>query len=810
MAGLEVSSSVGSLEVLNMRTKLLVVIAIIAVSIALGKIFIYRWESTNPVASNQVSTLLSMRPLSAAVKPKKTNKSAVIAPDWFSLSQQLNNGSPGKQAEIIKQLSDLGKQSPYALAIGLKEWMPGVMNLQRYGDAERLAQIAILGKPQDVAIVEVAQRARVEAFIAQGDIAHAVVEVKSLYNVIELSKTQEAVDLFAKATGQHDTANLEAAIHATAVHVVAYNVKIKKLAAQKATGGMGFTQTLALGNLLLLADRPADARKCFESACKLANSQDSDWLPDAVQGLARSIRAQYGSVEQANAMILALRQKQPSADESQLGDARLIGFAAGTVTLARAGEPSLPAAEIRRQQMEDQIPSGAVRIETGFECSTPLEVRQLSPTHFQILLETPGFRDWFLFRVMGAAGKTVRFDLQDPDGNVGKWRTLNPVYACVDRLDTPSAFIFDETRHPTTRSTGFNGALLPETQDQTWHYMEDAWATDVKTLNFTQQFEGNVAYVAMRIPYTPSYNAAYLRNLADKKKIKLVEIGRSSLNKPLLMAEIGGDDRPAGVKPCVLAYSCEHADEPDSGWAAHGMIDFLTGDSSSAKELCNRFTFLIIPMFDPDTAILGEHERIMTSFRVNHFSTESVAYANWFEQWIDAGNRLDVVLDLHNVQSVEDPHIFSPMIEGGIADRAKLIMAMHLKIMAALENAGYTVSPRPRLRGVTPDRLGGWLAVRYGPVFMAYELNSQSPDRHLSLAELTAVGGIFAQGIDGFWESKGHALIANIDSIRQARLNRWAKAPPTTQPANAIEAEAWRSASAMGGRDISAGELIAP
>lgn len=787
-----------------MLTRRLIAFSIFTAILAFAGIFLYRWNSIVWIASPQVSILPAIRPIPPAIPPKKPAKPPVIEPDWPTLSRQLTGGSPYQQMQLVQQLDNLAKHSPYTLSRGLNQWLPALMQLKRYGSVERLAQIAIIGKAQDLAIVEAAQRGRIDAFLAQHDFVHAQREAKSLFNVIDLSETPSALDLFAKAARLPKSADAQAALQATVVHSTAFNAQIEKLDSQEPPE---ITALLQRGNLLLLSDRPIEARSCFESACRLAAGQDSAALRDAVNGLARSFRAQFESAEKANALILALRRRQPADDHAQLGDPALLSVAAAGISLAPVGVvPSLPPAEIAREGAESQTPSNTIRIETGFECSTPLEIHELSPTHFQLLLETPGFRDWFMFRVIGAAGKTVRFDLQDPDGNLGKWRTLDPVYACVDRLNAPSAFAFQSSR--SSNSPAFNGPLLPDTQNQNWHFIPDTWTSDPNTLSFTQRFDANIAYVAMRIPYPPSFNEAYLRDLSVRGKITLLTIGRSSLGKPLLMAEIGAANQPSA--PCILAYACEHADEPDSAWAAHGMIDFLTSDAPAAKDLRRRFTFLILPVFDPDTAVLGEHERIMTTFRVNHFSTESIAYADWFEHWIDAGNRLDVVLDLHNVQSVESPHVFSPLIEGGAADRAQLALALHLRIMESLDAAGYTVSPRPNMRGLSPDRLGGWLAVRFGPLCLAYEFNSQSPDRHLSLAEITAAGATFPQAIAAFWDSRGPALMANVDSIRQARLARLAIAHPTTQPANAIEAEAWRSARAMGGRDIPPGELIVP
>jgi hypothetical protein len=136
-------------------------------------------------------------------------------------------------------------------------------------------------------------------------------------------------------------------------------------------------------------------------------------------------------------------------------------------------------------------------------------------------------------------------------------------------------------------------------------------------------------------------------------------------------------------------------------------------------------------------------------------------------------------------------------------------MAMHNMLVNRLQSADFTVVPRPWSRGLTPDRLGGWLSVAYGPYTLAYEFNSQDAQRHLNLVGLKHIGEIFVQTSAEFLDtSEGQSAMAEVDAHRQRRLDRWAHAP-TTQPAeNAIDAEAAHSAGAQGGRDTAAGELI--
>ena len=63
----------------------------------------------------------------------------------------------------------------------------------------------------------------------------------------------------------------------------------------------------AVGNLYLLADQPQKAEEVFRRIYELSSQAN---LAGAIEGIARSIRAQDGNIARANAYILAERNKQ--------------------------------------------------------------------------------------------------------------------------------------------------------------------------------------------------------------------------------------------------------------------------------------------------------------------------------------------------------------------------------------------------------------------------------------------------------------------------------------------------------------------
>jgi hypothetical protein len=85
------------------------------------------------------------------------------------------------------------------------------------------------------------------------------------------------------------------------------------------------------------------------------------------------------------------------------------------------------------------------------------------------------------------------------------------------------------------------------------------------------------------------------------------------------------------------------------------------------------------------------------------------------------------------------------------------------------------------------------LGHNYGTLSFLYELNSQSSDRHLTVAELRSIGAAFVRCAGSFLSSPdGQTALSEIDARRRDRLSRWAvyKGPP--DPQNAISTEAGR------------------
>lgn len=67
-----------------------------------------------------------------------------------------------------------------------------------------------------------------------------------------------------------------------------------------------------------------------------------------------------------------------------------------------------------------------------------------------------------------------------------------------------------------------------------------------------------------------------------------------------------------------------HPGESNSSWIMHGLINFLIGPSSVARQLRDRCVFYIVPMINPDGVIIGNQRCDFIGYDLNWtFSTAS-------------------------------------------------------------------------------------------------------------------------------------------------------------------------------------------
>lgn len=260
----------------------------------------------------------------AEAKPKSPSEIIV---------EQLRSKDPAIRQAGVEALRELAVRNPREF--GVRPFLDPLLAAGFHEDLQTLALQAILHRPQaDVAAL---QLARVRSLRRQGRHEEALAEAKSYYNVVSLNQTHLAIDLLAECLAserggddprivrrfkQQQVAGAqlpEAQIASDPTSStpagqdlgenILKTIKVDALpyaqAIERLEGKLTFAAQFHRGNLLLLADRPAEAQDCFELAYDLAKDQAQ--LTRAIHGIARAIRAEDGTIARANAYVLSLR-----------------------------------------------------------------------------------------------------------------------------------------------------------------------------------------------------------------------------------------------------------------------------------------------------------------------------------------------------------------------------------------------------------------------------------------------------------------------------------------------------------------------
>jgi hypothetical protein len=441
----------------------------------------------------------------------------------------------------------------------------------------------------------------------------------------------------------------------------------------------------------------------------------------------------------------------------------------------------------------------SIRIVTGFEGSPAAKVRKVSSTHWVIEEKDPTWKrpHFFLFRVEGAAGRTITFEIRDA---MLKWESLNPVYSYTRSLDDLATFTSEPVSSSGKKYDTRSSPKLPDTSGQSWRFIQDVkwqslalskwrlliegnWRALLKdkpvrreTLTFTQKFN-NDAYVCMRYPYTPGYNQRYLDSLTKNPAVRVITVGTSKEGRPLRVVKIGdGGEAEEKRKPCVLIYAREHPDEQDSSWVAQGAIEYLISDAVEASRLRQQFTFFVIPMLDPDGAAIAVYQHdVADSFRAGSETPESVAYSAYFKGWVDKGNPLQLALNLHNLESSEGVHLSPFLIKQKKEHRQDYMVFFNQFVQPLMQAEGFRTGWK-EASGSLASRLASWLQQSYGVLGLLLEANAQEPTRHLTIAELHQIGQFLVLGSAHYLSSQeAGPFLASVDAIRRDQAARWQK-----------------------------------
>jgi hypothetical protein len=270
-------------------------------------------------------------------------------PDPNVISKELSASDPAAIAAGIKDVQSEVQRDPGRAVGDIRgPFLTALTNSKHYAEADQLALLGLVTWPQDVGLDQFFLNVRIQSLLALGKGEQALQAAKSLYNVSTMNDLPQAMLLVAQclnAAHPKDLAWAErfrqeqvagaafdgqivvqangdpnrppelqpapttrpttqpdvgAATVLASIHVddPAYSNAVEHWFGEDYGGLCG------KGNLLLMADRAADAKIVFDRAYALGAPQN---LADASENIARCMKAEDGSIGRANAWILSLR-----------------------------------------------------------------------------------------------------------------------------------------------------------------------------------------------------------------------------------------------------------------------------------------------------------------------------------------------------------------------------------------------------------------------------------------------------------------------------------------------------------------------
>jgi hypothetical protein len=361
----------------------------------------------------------------------------------------------------------------------------------------------------------------------------------------------------------------------------------------------------------------------------------------------------------------------------------------------------------------------ALAVRSDFEGGRVGKVEHLSPDH--VRCEVPGETDqdkrnrqpsWFYFQVDGAAGRELTVDLVGLEGEYN--------YRLHDgsgHRNTKPVFSYD---------------------NRTWTHFENVeWIAKPATLRLRFHAKGDRVWIARIPPYTTRDLDRLLGEFRKHPDLSEEVIGQTVDGRPLRLLTITNRKVATPAKRVIWLMARQHSWEAGTSWVAEGALRFLLSTDERAVRIREAATFKIIPMADPDGVVRGGVRFNKHGYDLNRnwdvvnakLMPEIHAQRKAVFDWVDAGNRIDLFLTLHNTESKD-------YIEGPLSAGGPQVAALGQRFWKLLDqNTAFHSPEGPRDAGATttpgkPGRMTvnqGLFADRKIPAFLMELMVDSSP-----------------------------------------------------------------------------------
>jgi len=257
------------------------------------------------------------------------------------------------------------------------------------------------------------------------------------------------------------------------------------------------------------------------------------------------------------------------------------------------------------EELAEPPPPGVLSFESRFESGNLRRAVYVGNNEYDLMLKvdinTKGNTQWYYFSINGMQPTTQY-----------KFNIINLLKPDSQYNHGMQPLVYSE-RHAADHGVGWHrkGEQICYYQN---HHSRGKKEGNYFTLTFalTFQYENDVVYLAYGYPYTYTKLMRYLGTLEDDPA------NATRLRRKVLCRTLAGnnceivtitsfDSDPEEIKKRrgIFLSARVHPGESNASWVMQGVLDYLLGQTHTAKVLRDNFIFKIVPMLNPDGVVYG-------------------------------------------------------------------------------------------------------------------------------------------------------------------------------------------------------------
>ena len=332
-----------------------------------------------------------------------------------------------------------------------------------------------------------------------------------------------------------------------------------------------------------------------------------------------------------------------------------------------------------------------ISIHTNFEGAALGKIVRVAEAHFRCGVKGESDQDgrnrqanWYYFRVDGAKGQALTLDMVDLPGEYN----YRPNWGAVTGETLP--WYSEDNRH--------------------WRPIETAeYQPDTPLLQIRLRPRANKIWIAHVPPYTNQQSQRFLAEFKRRPDLRQQIVGRTAQGRAMLLLTITAESEPASQKKVIWLMFRQHSWEAGSSWAGEGALRFLLSADPVAVQIRRTAIFKIFPLCDPDGVARGGVRFNAHGFDLNRNwdavdetkMPEIAAQRKAILDWVDAGQRVDLFVSLHNTETAE--YLEGPPDTDG---RYSALTQRFFKLLSESQTFAPTGPPRAAEASTTPGAPG--------------------------------------------------------------------------------------------------------